>query len=137
VVRNKENGRKQAQTDRIFSGSIGATVVPPYDLDWTWSQQQGEPDNLQTSADRNSGTMGITNVTSGETASASTAVGIWLIAPLGTSTMTISAAPALSYYWFISAIFSYSESDGWINVVVESFDRARARAHGCGLRCPT
>jgi hypothetical protein len=113
------------QTDRIFSGSVGATLVPPYDVDWTWSQQQGEnPGNPQTSADANSGTMAITNITTGQTASASTAVGIWLIPPLGGgSTMTISAAPAFSWAWYVDAIFNYSESDGWINVVVESFDR--------------
>jgi hypothetical protein len=102
-------------TDRIFSGSIGATIVPPYDVDWTWSQQQGGNDSPQTSADANSGTMGIGNITVGATASASTALGIWLIAPLGTSTMTISAAPAFSWEWYVS--------DGWINVVVESFDQ--------------
>jgi hypothetical protein len=112
------------QTDRIFSGSIGATLVPPYDLDWTWSQQQGGPDTLQTSADANSGTMAITNITTGATASASTAVGIWLIPPLGGgSTMTISAAPTFSWAWYVGATFNYSESDGWINVVVGSFDR--------------
>ena len=26
--------------DRIFSGSVGASYGPPYDVQWTWSQQQ-------------------------------------------------------------------------------------------------
>jgi hypothetical protein len=116
-------------TDRIFGGSVGATYGPPYDVQWTWSQQEGPSVYASvTSADANSGTMQLEAVSGGNNSAiaARAAVGNWLIAPLGTSTMRISAAPAFSWWeeagvewWFTSA----ADSAGWCGFVVESYDQ--------------
>jgi hypothetical protein len=116
------------RTDRIFSGSLGATIVPPYDWAWTHKDEQGDPPEAQQrySADANSGTMQLeANVWDASSVQVDAAVGVWLIAPLGTaSTMTISAAPAFS--WSYNAFTEWSseaESLAQIGIVVQRFDR--------------
>lgn len=111
--------------DRIFSGSIGASYGPPYDVQWTWSQQQGDPPSPQASADANSGTMQLIVQTLDDRSAiaARAAVGNWLSAPLGTSTMNIYAAPAISWSWLVQVIGNWGESAGWLGFVVQSFDR--------------
>lgn len=111
--------------DRIFSGSVGASYGPPYDVQWTWSQQQGDPPSPQVSADANSGTMQLAVQTLDDTSAvaARAAVGNWLSAPLGTSTMNIYAAPAINWNWLVQVLGNWGESAGWLGFVVQSFDR--------------
>lgn len=112
--------------DRIFSGSVGASYGPPYDVQWTWQQQQGDPPSPQVSADANSGTMQLNAVTLDDTSAvaARAAVGNWLVAPLGTSTMNIYAAPAINWSWLVDVFSNWGESAGWLGFVVQSSDRA-------------
>ena len=111
--------------DHIFSGSVGATYGPPYDVQWTWSQQQGDPPNPQVSADATSGTMELLAQTLDDTSAvaARAAVGNWLAAPLGTSTMNVFAAPAVNWDWLVAVLSNWGESAGWLGFVVQSFDR--------------
>jgi hypothetical protein len=51
------------------------------------------------------------------------AVGNWLTAPLGTSTMNVSAAPAFNWGWQVYVWLNWGEAAGWLGFVVESFDR--------------
>ena len=116
------------RSDRIFSSSLGATIVPPYDWDWTHKDEQGDPPEGQQiySADANSGTMRLdANVWDSSWVQVDGAVGVWLIAPLGTATtMIITAAPAFSWssggatYWG-----SEAESLAQFGIVVQRFDR--------------
>jgi hypothetical protein len=112
--------------DRIFSGSVGATYGPPYDVQWTWSEQQGDPPSPFMSADANSGTMALNAVTLDDRSAvaARAAVGNWLSAGVGTSTMNIFAAPAIDWSWQVQVVENWGESAGWLGFVVQSFDRA-------------
>jgi hypothetical protein len=111
--------------DRLFNGSVGASYGPPYDVEWTWSQQQGDPPGPQVSADANSGTMQLSVETLDDTSAiaARAAVGNWLSAPLGTSTMNVFAAPAINWSWLVGLVQNWGESAGWLGFYVQSFDR--------------
>jgi hypothetical protein len=117
--------RVPRHVDRIFSGSVGASYGPPYDAQWAWSQTQGDPPSPVAVADANSGTMRLLANTLDDSSAvaARAAVGNWLTAPLGTSTMKVSAAPAFSWGWDVFVWLNWGEAAGWLGFVVESFDR--------------
>ena len=58
--------------ERIFTGSIGATVVPPYNYQWTWNAQTGGP-QLGVNANRNNGQLAFNIWNAGRSASGSAA----------------------------------------------------------------
>jgi len=63
---------------RIFPGSIGATVAPPFNYQWTWNATSGGPTFI-VSANRNTGQMGfdIFNDNHEASGTARAAVGIY------------------------------------------------------------
>jgi hypothetical protein len=112
-------------SDRLSMDLTGATYGPPYDVHWTWSQTQGDPPSPTAIADANSGTMHLLAQTLDDSSAvaARAAVGNWLTAPLGTSTMKVSAAPAFNWGWAVAVWLNWGEAAGWLGFVVESFDR--------------
>jgi hypothetical protein len=111
--------------DRIIIGSLGATYGPPYDVQWTWSETQGDPPSPQVSADANTGTLSLTAQTldDGSAVAARAAVGNWLTGGNGPTTVNISAAPAISWDWLVDVVANWGESAGWLGFLVQSFDR--------------
>jgi hypothetical protein len=45
--------------ERVFLGSIGATLAPPYDYQWTWNAVNGNPATNSEAADAGSGDMSV------------------------------------------------------------------------------
>jgi hypothetical protein len=80
------------------------------------------------SADANTGTiqLQVTTLDDSSAVAARGAVGNWLSAPLGTSTMNIFAAPAFNWSWLVTVVSNWGESAGWLGFVVQSFDRRSA-----------
>ena len=48
--------RVPKEEQRIFLGSVGATVPPPYNYQWTWNSTSGSP-SLSVAANKNTGAM--------------------------------------------------------------------------------
>lgn len=66
------------EVETIFTGSIGASIVPPYNYQWTWNATSGSP-TVEVAANRNTGTTNFglwTNPSNSSSAHARSAVGI-------------------------------------------------------------
>jgi hypothetical protein len=110
---------------RIFSGSIGATVTPPYDYQWTWSAVSGNPDENSETADHNSGDMSINiwaDFNNSSAVSGRAAVGIYFYPPADNGTLQIWSSPSFNYDWGDWCAFDSASADGWIGFYVGSYD---------------
>lgn len=114
---------------RIFSGSIGATRVPPYNYQWTWNATNGGP-AVSVGASANTGAMNYNLWTNSRrsSASAAAAVGIYFRPAFETGILRIWANPALSYNWWTSCAFASAHSDGWIGLNVGRYTLAGGSA---------
>jgi hypothetical protein len=111
----------------IFSGSIGATVGPPYDYQWTWSAVSGNPDENSETANDNSGDMAINiwaDFNNGSSVSGRAAVGTYFYPPTSDGSLQIWSAPAISDDWGDWCAFDSASADGWIGLYVGSYDLA-------------
>jgi hypothetical protein len=121
----------QEVTQRIFTGSIGATVTAPYDYPWTWSTSTGSP-QLSVSADKTTGRMSfdIWNNSNDASGSAAAALGIFFKPMTASGILRLSSNPAFSYYWWTHCAFASAHSDAFIGLYVgrytlgNSFDGA-------------
>jgi hypothetical protein len=121
----------QEVTQRIFTGSIGATVTAPYDYPWTWSTSTGSP-QLSVSADKTTGRMSfdIWNNSNDASGSAAAALGIFFKPMTASGILRLSSNPAFSYYWWTICSFASAHSDAFIGLYVgrytlgNSFDGA-------------
>ncbi len=117
----------EAIAPKTFSGSIGALYGPPFDVRWTWSAKDGSP-ILEDNADENAASIELFVGADGNDASAGSvrgAVGNFLSPPMtGVSTMQVSAAPNLHFFWDTYTTLSSCWSAGWIGFSIASFDRA-------------
>ncbi|MGA8655265.1 MAG: hypothetical protein WB586_03885 [Chthoniobacterales bacterium] len=111
--------------ERIFTASIGATVGPPYDYQWTWSAVAGNPGENSEAADNNSGNMSINIWTDfgGNSSSVSgrAAVGTYFYPPANGS-LQIWSSPAFNDDWGDWCNFDSAHTDGWIGLYVGSYD---------------
>jgi hypothetical protein len=111
--------------ERIFAGSIGATVVPPYNYQWTWNAQVGGA-SVGVNANRNAGTLGFNLWNAGRDASASAAaaVGFFFRPMLKNGLLRIWANPAFNYLWWTYCVFASAHSDGWLGFYVGRYTLA-------------
>lgn len=114
-----------AERERIFSGSIGATRVPPYNYQWTWNATSGGP-AVTVGAAANAGTMNYNLWTNSRrsSASAAAAVGIYFRPAFDNGILKIWANPALTYNWWTSCAFASAHSDGWVGLNVGRYTLA-------------
>jgi hypothetical protein len=110
--------------ERIFAGSIGATQVPPYDYQWTWSAVNGVPQTNIETADQKSGNMSIDLWTGDDSnsISAAAAVGIYFFPPAANGSLQIASFPSFADTWGDSCNWDSASADGWIGLYVGSYD---------------
>jgi hypothetical protein len=119
----------QKVSERIFTGSVGATVTPPYDYQWMWNVVHGTPQLDSVTADANSGNISVSIWTSMEDNSPASligrsAVGIYFYPPAANGSLQVWSTPALAYQWGTFCNFDSAHADGWIGLFVDSFDLA-------------
>ncbi|HEX6509982.1 MAG TPA: hypothetical protein VF221_20330 [Chloroflexota bacterium] len=109
----------------IFSGSIGATVPPPYNYRWTWSAVSGTPDDNSESADNTAGTMAYdlwADFNNSSSVSGRAAVGIYFYPPMQSGSLQIWSTPAFNDDWGTWCTLDSAHADGWIGLYVGSYD---------------
>jgi len=108
---------------RIFTGSIGATQVPPFDYKWTWHASTGTVDTLNKAANVNGNMSFDIQVYSAEgTCSARTAVGIFFRPMTKKGILKIWANPAINYQWSDLCNWDSAHSDGFLGLYVGRYD---------------
>jgi hypothetical protein len=115
------------ETQRIFTGSIGATVVPPYDYQWTWSATTAGATIQALSADSSKGAVLFTKASfdaDPASVSARGAVGIFFRPVVTNGILRISSNPSFSYMWDTFCWHSSTHSDGFVGLYVGSYTLA-------------
>jgi hypothetical protein len=110
---------------RLFTGSIGATLTPPYDYSWTWHAGNGGPDVNTASANNGNGTWSVSDWTSqndSSNASARGAVGVFFRPPTETGILQVWANPALTFDWGDWCVTDGAGSDGWAGLYIGEYD---------------
>jgi hypothetical protein len=131
--REQEHGARRTTTPprarrarpRLFTGSIGATLTPPYDWSWTWEAGNGSPEMNSASADSQNGTWGVSDWASfndSSNASARAAVGVFFRPPTEIGILRIWASPALNYDWGDWCVLDGAGSDGWVGLYIGEYD---------------
>jgi hypothetical protein len=113
------------QTERIFLGSAGAYVPPPFHH-LVWNGVVGVPDTNDQTADGNTGDMNM-HMWANEKASAVASycgLGIYFYPMVANGYLTVSAAPELSYFWGDWCTDDRTTTQGWIKLNVNSYDLA-------------
>jgi hypothetical protein len=114
--------RPKEQT-RIFLGSLGARVPPPYDYEWTY--RDPDPGDVGVGANGTTGELGFNIDSFGQddyNSSGGTAVGIYFRPVTETGRLAIWSDPSFFESWYDYAYFSSSHSDGFIGLYVGSYD---------------
>jgi hypothetical protein len=97
------------ETQRIFTGSIGATVVPPYDYQWTWSATTAGATIQALSADSSKGAVLFTKASfdaDPASVSARGAVGIFFRPVVTNGILRISSNPSVGTHPLILMVSS-------------------------------
>jgi hypothetical protein len=111
--------------ERIFAGSIGATLVPPYDYQWTWTAVDGNPLTNTETADNLFGNMSFsiwTDLNNNSSISGRTAVGIYFYPPVANGSLQIWSTPAFTDDWGTFCGEASASADAWIGLYVASSD---------------
>ena len=108
---------------RIFTGSIGATVTPPFNYDWKWHASTGTLFTLNTAANKTTGNMSF-DVRSADkcTCSARTAVGIYFRPMTSNGILRVSANPAINFRWADLCVTDSAHTDGFIGLYVGRYN---------------
>jgi hypothetical protein len=114
----------------VYAGSIGATVVPPYDYQWTWNAVDGNPGENSESADRGSGDMALHIWTDDGNNSSSisgrTAVGTYFYPPARNGSLQVWSSPSYTDDWGTYCVLDSASADAWMGLYIESYDLAGA-----------
>jgi hypothetical protein len=115
--------KRQKAKQRVFPGSIAATLAPPFNYQWTWSATSRNP-SMELSADRNTGDMSFYIWTKGSTCSGSAraANGIFFRPVTENGILRLWANPAFDYAWLTSGIFRTGHSDAFIGLYVGRYN---------------
>jgi hypothetical protein len=120
-------GSKPSQ--RVYTGSIGATVVPPYNYPWTWYSTSGGATHSE-AANVNSGQMSFslyTGMDGGSSATDFASVGIFFHPlPDCPTELQVWSTPSFNFDWWTICAFASAHSDGWIGLRVDSYNLAGA-----------
>jgi hypothetical protein len=110
---------------RLFTGSIGATLTPPYNWSWTWNAGNGQPATNSASADNQNGTWSVSDWTNfndnSSNASARAAVGAFFRPPTDTGILQVWSNPALNDDWGDWCVLDGAGSDGWIGLYIGEY----------------
>jgi hypothetical protein len=109
---------------RLFTGSIGATLAPPYNWSWTWEAGNGGPAANTASADSDNGTWSVSDWTSfsdSSNASARAAVGVFFRPPTENGILQVWSGPALNYDWGDWCVLDGAGSDGWLGLYIGEY----------------
>jgi hypothetical protein len=109
---------------RLFTGSIGATLAPPYNWSWTWEAGNGGPDTNTASADNDNGTWSVSDWASfndSSNASARAAVGVFFRPPTENGILQVWSGPALNYDWGDWCVLDGAGSDGWLGLYIGEY----------------
>ena len=113
------------ENQRIFTGSIAATVVPPFSYQWTWNAGSGGPDHLDVSANRATGRMEFyahTNPDHSSSGSVRTALGIYFRPVTSNGILRVSANPSINYRWWDYCAFASAHTDGFIGLYIGRYN---------------
>jgi hypothetical protein len=111
---------------RIYTGSIGATHVPPFDYQWTWSAQNGGARNFPV-ANRLTGELDVDCDTAMNNASSAwcrAALGIYFRPVVTNGILRVSANPGFTFDWFTLCTLASAHSDAFIGLYVGSYTLA-------------
>jgi hypothetical protein len=111
---------------RIFAGSIGATVVPPFNYQWTWQAQNGNARNFP-AATAKDGKVTVacdTSMNNPSSASCRAAVGIYFRPVVTNGILRISATPGFTFNWWTICSFASAHSDAFIGLYVGRYTLA-------------
>jgi hypothetical protein len=109
-----------AEKPRIYLGSLGAVVPPPYDYAWTFHDP-----HAGVGADKTTGQMGFNIDSFGSphfNSSADAAVGIYFRSITEKGRLSIWSDPSFAESWYDYAYFAASHSNGFIGLYVGSYD---------------
>jgi hypothetical protein len=113
---------------RIFTGSMGATMVPPYDFPWTWSNVSGSPMTNTQTADNKTGAEAISIWTDGggnsSSIAAAAAVGFYFYPPVANGSLQVWSMPSFNDQWGTFCTLDGAHADAWIGILVIQFDLA-------------
>jgi hypothetical protein len=113
---------------RIFAGSMGATMVPPYDFPWTWNNVSGSPSANTQTADNKAGTESFNISTdlgsNSSSISAAAAVGFYFYPPVANGSLQIWSTPSFNDQWGTFCALDGAHADAWIGLIVVQFDLA-------------
>jgi hypothetical protein len=116
--------------ERVFTGSIGATMVPPYNYQWTWSASDGSGTEIDVIANELDGGIYANNMTSGNDNDSSigwaAAVGINFYPMTANGTLQVWATPKLNYQWGDYSDLDTSAQNAWIGIYIGSYDLSGA-----------
>jgi hypothetical protein len=110
--------------ERLTTGSISITRVPPYDWPWTWNATNGDAQAV-VQTDQFDGYMscGEGNGGNGGAGAGAAALGVYFQPPFpGVAILNISASPAFNFIWGTYDAFASSHSDAWIGLYVGAYD---------------
>jgi hypothetical protein len=110
---------------RLFTGSLGATLTPPYNWSWTWNAGNGAPSSNSATADSQSGKWSVSDWTSSDNssnASARAAVGVFFRPPTETGLLRVWSNPALNFNWGDWCCLDGAGSDGWLGLYIGEYD---------------
>jgi hypothetical protein len=111
--------------ERIFTGSMGATIPPPYDYQWTWDAVAGDAGPFNATADKNAGNLSVLSDSTGGnggSCSSRSAVGIYFYPPAANGFLRVSATPGFNFWWIDNEVFSNAHTDGFIGLYVATSD---------------
>lgn len=117
--------RARRARPRLFTGSMGATLTPPYNWSWTWEAGNGGPATNTASADNNNGTWSVSDWASfndSSNASARAAVGAFFRPPTDVGFLQVWANPALNFDWGDWCVMDGAGSDGWVGLYIGEYD---------------
>jgi hypothetical protein len=118
-----------AGSERVYAGSFGAVLEPPYDYQWTWSATTGSPNDNRETANRETGRMSLvfdTGEDDPSSISGRIAVGSYFYPPAANGPLQVWASPAFSDLWYDICSWESCHADGWIGLFVQSYDLAGA-----------
>ena len=110
---------------RLFTGSLGATLTPPYNWSWTWHAGNGAPAVNAASADSKTGRWNVSDWTSfddSSNASARAAVGVFFRPPTETGLLRVWSNPAVNFDWGDWCVLDGAGSDGWLGLYIGEYD---------------
>lgn len=126
-VKNKvADPESDTDKERIFTGSIAATKIPPFNYQWTWQAETGGA-GVSASADRASGKMRFnthSNSNHYSKASVRTALGIFFRPVTENGILRLTSRPSFNYNWWDYCTLASAHSDGFIGMYVGRYNQS-------------